>query len=371
MYLNEVRMKNYYSVLQVSEDASYEIIKASYKVLVKKYHPDITEENKDYALEMTKLINEAYETLADPDKREEYNIKYEQNYKKAYTENKKPRDFDSEFDSNKDYEEKDGWGMIIGASIISIIGMAIVIYILRKWNIDWFWCNFVILVGFILLKKSLIEESNASWHKKRIAKRIINIAIVGISLIIISFIATPLINGIKQGTEESDKSNNEEETVLSDEIIIKEFNKAEEAYASSILPDGYGFDYYADNLIDSDNNTLWAEGVDGSGIGEIIRLDCSNLTQINVLKIKNGATIDEDTYYNNNRVKEMIVEFSDGTAYTLNLDDACLDYQTFEFEKIVYTESISFVIEDVYYGSKYDDTCITDIEAGLYEKYVD
>ena len=34
-------MKNYYQILEVNENASYEVIEKAYKVLAKKYHPDI------------------------------------------------------------------------------------------------------------------------------------------------------------------------------------------------------------------------------------------------------------------------------------------------------------------------------------------
>ena len=34
-------MKNYYEILQVNENASIEIIEKAYKVLAKKYHPDL------------------------------------------------------------------------------------------------------------------------------------------------------------------------------------------------------------------------------------------------------------------------------------------------------------------------------------------
>ena len=36
-------MKNYYKILQVDKDASPEIIKVAYKLLVKKNHPDLRE----------------------------------------------------------------------------------------------------------------------------------------------------------------------------------------------------------------------------------------------------------------------------------------------------------------------------------------
>ena len=67
-------MKNYYEILEVDKSASDEIIKVAYKSLVKKYHPDLKEGiEKNIAEEKIKIINEAYDILSNPVKREKYN----------------------------------------------------------------------------------------------------------------------------------------------------------------------------------------------------------------------------------------------------------------------------------------------------------
>ena len=66
-------MKNYYEELEVSRNASNEVISRAYKVLAKKYHPDTTTENKQLAEERFKRISEAYEVLSNERKRAEYN----------------------------------------------------------------------------------------------------------------------------------------------------------------------------------------------------------------------------------------------------------------------------------------------------------
>lgn len=67
--------KNYYDILQVNKNASPEIIEKAYKVLAKKYHPDLqAEENKKQAEEILKEINEAYEILSNPEKKAKYDL---------------------------------------------------------------------------------------------------------------------------------------------------------------------------------------------------------------------------------------------------------------------------------------------------------
>ena len=60
---------NYYEILEVSVNASKEVIKNAYRALTKKYHPDSYKGDPEYAQEKMKEINEAYETLMDDNKR--------------------------------------------------------------------------------------------------------------------------------------------------------------------------------------------------------------------------------------------------------------------------------------------------------------
>lgn len=73
-------MSNLYEILEVSEKASKEVIDKAYHVLVKKYHPDLQQENtqKQKAEIKIKKINEAYEILSNEEKRKQYDLKLKQ-----------------------------------------------------------------------------------------------------------------------------------------------------------------------------------------------------------------------------------------------------------------------------------------------------
>ncbi len=62
--------RDYYEVLGVPKNASDEDIKKAYRTLAKKYHPDTSTEPN--AQEKFKEVQEAYETLKDPQKRSTY-----------------------------------------------------------------------------------------------------------------------------------------------------------------------------------------------------------------------------------------------------------------------------------------------------------
>jgi molecular chaperone DnaJ len=64
--------RDYYEVLGVEKSASHDEVKKAYRKLAKKFHPDMNKDNKKEAEEKFKEVSEAYEVLADPDKRSKY-----------------------------------------------------------------------------------------------------------------------------------------------------------------------------------------------------------------------------------------------------------------------------------------------------------
>ena len=68
-----VEFKDYYKTLEVARTASAEEIKAAFRKLARRFHPDVAKgADKKKAEERFKEINEAYEVLSDPDKRKRY-----------------------------------------------------------------------------------------------------------------------------------------------------------------------------------------------------------------------------------------------------------------------------------------------------------
>ena len=63
--------KDYYSILGVPRNAPDKDIKAAYRKLARKYHPDVNPGDKA-AEARFKQINEAFEVLSDADKRKKY-----------------------------------------------------------------------------------------------------------------------------------------------------------------------------------------------------------------------------------------------------------------------------------------------------------
>ena len=62
--------RGYYAILEVSERASFQEIKRSYRKLARKYHPDRNDASE--AEETIKKINQAFEVLSNREKRRQY-----------------------------------------------------------------------------------------------------------------------------------------------------------------------------------------------------------------------------------------------------------------------------------------------------------
>ena len=65
--------ENFYNILGINENASKDEIKKAYRSLQMKYHPDKNPGNQE-AITMTQKINEAYETLSDEERKQEYDM---------------------------------------------------------------------------------------------------------------------------------------------------------------------------------------------------------------------------------------------------------------------------------------------------------
>lgn len=91
-------MKDYYIILGILPDAEDVVIRAAYKALVQRYHPDRFKGDPVEAHRKTAELNEAYEILSNPQKRAQYDTqrKTSQNSTNEYNE-----------DNSNDYSSSD------------------------------------------------------------------------------------------------------------------------------------------------------------------------------------------------------------------------------------------------------------------------
>ncbi|MQG87779.1 MAG: J domain-containing protein [SAR202 cluster bacterium] len=73
--------QDYYDLLGVGKNAPYKDIKAAYRRMARKFHPDVNR-NDEQAQSQFKKVNEAYEVIGDPERRKDYD-QFGENWKHA------------------------------------------------------------------------------------------------------------------------------------------------------------------------------------------------------------------------------------------------------------------------------------------------
>lgn len=130
-------------------------------------------------------------------------------------------------------------------------------------------------------------------------------------------------------------------------------------------------------------NLPWAEGKADEGIGESIEFDIMSVYDAYSdgagrkeirgdikVSILNGFVnpYKQPLFYENNRIKKASI-YVDGKKY---MDLTFNDFVEFtEFEIPAESKHVKIVIDEVYKGTKYNDTCVTKIDVFYYMNFLD
>lgn len=132
------------------------------------------------------------------------------------------------------------------------------------------------------------------------------------------------------------------------------------SYEASSTLTAEGYDYSVNQLYDQNYSTCWTEGVEGDGIGQTVTVNFESRVKINTLNIVNGYNKTYDLYQKNNRVKKVTLIFDDGSEETVELKDSFNISQSISFTE-KQTKTVKVRIDEVYKGTKYEDTCLTEM----------
>lgn len=129
---------------------------------------------------------------------------------------------------------------------------------------------------------------------------------------------------------------------------------ASEATESSFMQAGYE----AWKVLDSNDNTSWQDGIDGPGIGETLDFTLDREYEIRYLTFKLGNWFEGDYYMTNDRPKTLTITLGD-QAWQVTFPDEQKEHIV-EIPLGVKTDKVEIQIDEVYAGSQWDDTCITE-----------
>lgn len=140
-------------------------------------------------------------------------------------------------------------------------------------------------------------------------------------------------------------------------VVPSETNLVEVLASSALKDDSYG-SYGVSNLTDN-THLSWVEAEEGSGIGTTIVYKYNTDIKVSEISIVNGYG-DLSMYHKNNRVKKVKISSDLGDSVTLELLDTYL-VKKYPLSTPVKGKVITVTIDEVYKGTKWDDTAITEL----------
>lgn len=135
---------------------------------------------------------------------------------------------------------------------------------------------------------------------------------------------------------------------------------------SSKLGNWKHYTFGGKNVIDDNLWTSWQpKRKRHGGVGEWVLMKFSEPQTVTGFEFSNGfRRLDElgDLYRMNNRIKDAVLELSDGTKFPISFADADKE-QTFMLPTPVTCTSVKLVVKSIYKGSKWNDLAVSEFHA--------
>ncbi|WP_050929986.1 NADase-type glycan-binding domain-containing protein [Aestuariivita boseongensis] len=135
---------------------------------------------------------------------------------------------------------------------------------------------------------------------------------------------------------------------------------AQLCFSSVLSPQGTN-SYGPANAQDGNGSTAWVEGVSGQGIGEGFVVVFSEPVLLSEFSLRNGYTKSDRTFTRNSRVRSLQASTSSGVTKRVSLQDSSNWQSVQNMQSWGPVEWIAFRIDDVFAGTHYQDTAITEL----------
>ena len=172
------------------------------------------------------------------------------------------------------------------------------------------------------------------------------------------------VPNISHATYESKEYDNEDNPLHWDLHCSDYTIHGDDVVASSELKSQGSASYRASKINDWNHETAWVEGVAGHGVGQWVEFrDIYGDGTITTITILNGYVKSDKAWSENARVKLLKVTCNGKPICILELQNS-RSLQTFNVENLLGSNSVNtftFEILDVYPGTKYQDTAISEI----------
>lgn len=175
---------------------------------------------------------------------------------------------------------------------------------------------------------------------------------------------------VNHDLEQNEEYQNRETDVLAESdkiqyevssVLQTSFSMSNVTYVSSTSSlSEYNMTHSPERVIDGDLSTAWVEGADGQGTGEAITLYFDKQYLIRGADISAGYQKSSSLYDKNSRPEKVRISFGNEFSEVYTLQDINGEQEIVFYEPVI-TDHITFTIESVYAGSRYEDTVISEI----------
>lgn len=112
-------------------------------------------------------------------------------------------------------------------------------------------------------------------------------------------------------------------------------------------------------MFDKRDDTSWQEGVNGYGINESVSFSFDRQWNVKYIAFKLGNWKNDKYYYGNAKPKTMTLTFGDYSGQVTFTGARAIEWVEVNYP--VTADSMRITINDVYPGTSWEDTCITEI----------
>lgn len=226
---------------------------------------------------------------------------------------------------------------------------------------------------------SLQQQIEVAPVKKNGNSKVIIVIAVFLILAIVTVIGLFFVKKKKDDTRENletlleigeedtesleDTKNTDDEYVEADEkaesVKTVDMSDIVNVSASSVLVEK-ARTHSADRLVDGDLAAAWTEGADGYGIGESVTVYFDDICEVKGFYIHAGYHKSEKLYWENARPRIIEIICGDESYGEYSLRDY-FGEQEIVFDKPIQTSQMTILVKDVFTGTKYEDTVISEV----------
>ena len=164
---------------------------------------------------------------------------------------------------------------------------------------------------------------------------------------------------------EDKKETKKEELVSAEDVDFSKYKKIQPTSTEeNSVKQSDSYDYSAKSAIDGDTASSWQENEDGSGEGKGIKLTLDGNHKIRYIVLYLGNWRSDELWDYNSRPKELTIQVGETQKKDVKFSDEKKKF-CLSFDEPVDASFVSLYIKSVYEGSRWQDTCISEIE--LYE----